>query len=942
MAAGTEAAALVGRPAVWGRLTAVRRTLEWAAAEPARLGDVPFLGSNCTRLLQEAAALLGDESPEGLMAAITALQGADDEGEARGQAVQAACDALDALVPMGLVGMPVLDVGDPQARLVVPRRGRNQRRGRDGGRDDRRGDGPDDEAEAIGGDTTDGDDRVDDAEGDGSGPADADAPAAEGADASATDGAPEVQDPGAREASKVRTRAPRTPDDELLDLVAEAREAARRGDSQRKKGARPTIEPRLPLVHDDRGGRGLDTVEGISSDVIAALDEQGISTVGDLLLTPPADFDRRPMYREGEAPEEEVMVRGTVRSVCTRLSPGVARREVVLELRGGATVVARWMGPWPRGFSGWHEGVELALVGELTEDDTGLALYEAEPVGVDGRGSGWLATYEIDGVAERDMRDAVARSLVTIVDLLRDHMPAAIVERHRLMTIDEALRDAHFPANTTRRGRARLAFEELFLLQLGLALRGGRARPPRGIGHRALHGLVGQLDLQHNIVLDDGQERAFAEIRRDLVRKTPMARLLQGDVGAGKSMIALLSGVVVAENKAQVAFVCPDSLTAERRFLFAEPLLRSLGINPLLVNGKVGHAQADAIRRGEALIVYGTDELLQKSVEWRRLGLVVAEERDRYGTIQPEQLPGKSHRPDLLVVTTAPVPASLSFSVYGEFDVSVVPRRSGARAVPRVFSADQRAEAYELVARQLEQGHQAYVAFPAAPGRDLLGPDDARRFAQAIGKEYLSDPRIAVYSSAMSRDERFRVFDDFRHRRIDVLVSTTFIEDAPAVANATAMVVEHADKDSLIRLHRLRGHLQHGTCAFVLGDGAGEEGRRLVDLACEEADGYRLAELDLQQRGLEALLGDRAEEAPDLAWADPPQDRALLLRAREEAFELLAQDPELRRAHALGPALHSRWGDWLGEEVVPGGEGGEGKGGRKGRGGRRRRRRRRR
>ncbi|MCK6505994.1 hypothetical protein L6R53_21855 [Myxococcota bacterium] len=908
-------------PTAWGRLAAVRRTLEWVRLSPERELRAPYLGANCARLLDEALALVDgpDEIPAALRQA-RALLADLDQAQADDRAVLLArvVQALEQVQPVAQVGAPLLPL-PARARLVIAGQGRGGGPGRpvpeprpkpaEGPAAGGAGDG-------VAGDGVAGDGVAGDAAEEGV--------TADEALAEAAGAAPPPEDD--LEALLAQLRAGAAAPAARPSRPAPAREALARDDARddAQREDREGGAGRLPFLHPERGELPLAEVPGLDPTLVARLDAQGLSTVADLLLLPPEGFERRPHLRaaveEGESVGDgRVVVRGQVIRRCSRLSPGLVRREVVLDLRDGVRVVARWVGAPPRGFEGWNPGTEVALVGEPSwdaapDDEGGVAsLFEAEVVGLDGRGSGWLATYGLEGIDDSDLRDAIARLLPLVLGQVKDTLPPPVLEHHRLLGLDEALRDAHFPANTTRRGRTRLAFEELFLLQLGVAMRAAASRGTRGTAHKALHGYLGQLELQHGIVLDDGQEQALSEIRRDLIQPRPMNRLLQGDVGAGKGLVALLAAVIVAENRAQVAVVCPDGLSAERRFLFAEPLLRSVGISPVLAGTSVAHAQADAIRRGEAHVVFGTQALIDEKVEWKRLGLVIVEERDRYGTVSPQALAARTPRPDLLVMTTAPIPASLSLSVFGEFDMSVVPRRASHLAAARVFEGGDRSQVYELVRQQVQAGHQAMVVFPVAGGRDLLGPEDARRFAEAMRKEILPEARVAVYASAMSREERFRVFDDFAHRRVDLLVSTTFIEDAPAVDNATVMVVEHADKHSLVRLYRLRGHLRYGTCAFVLGDQPSAAGRKVVELAAQEHDGFHLAELDLQFRGVEELLGDRAVEAPQFAWADPPEDRALLLRARAEAFDLARQDPELRRWKGLSRAVQVRWGEWLGE-----------------------------
>jgi ATP-dependent DNA helicase RecG len=684
----------------------------------------------------------------------------------------------------------------------------------------------------------------------------------------------------------------------------------------------PPSLPKRPLGDPEGSGLRLSTLSSVDEDTAAALEEAGLLTIAELLLQPPANLQRPPVASiSADMPVGVVMVRATVLSRCLRLNPAGRRWEVVLVASGGERLVCRWITAAPRGWSTWEVGAQIALTGTVEPtDESGPILYEAEPVGTDGRGSGLMPMYGMPELDDALLRDVVAEALATITGQLIDPMPGSVLERYRLLPLDEALRDAHFPANASYRGRLRLVFEELLLLQLGIIWRAGRGQEERGFAHAPLHTGVAQLGSQHNLYLDNGQESAFSDIRRDLARPTPMSRLLQGDVGTGKNLVALMAAVMVAESRIQVAMIGPDPLSVERLYLFAENLLRSVGINPLLITDSLNHAQADAIRRGEAHVIFGTQRLLSSDIHWRRLGLVIVEERGTFGSVSLQSLPRrKGPCPDLLVTTPVPIPSSLAFTVFGEFDVSLIPVTRQLRSSGRIFDATERAEAYESLRVHLDAGRQAFLVFPVRNGRDLLGPDDALRMAKALQADALPGSRIGIYCSAMTRDERFRVFDDFQHRRIDVLVCTTYIEEAPSVDNATVMMIEYADLHDMDRLHRLRGYVSRGprpgNTIYMLSESPSEDARSRIETVIREPDGFRLAELDLQVRGTEALLGDRAGEVPAFQWADPPRDREQLLCARAEAFKLIREMPELKRWPELVNAIRIRWGDWFGDTL---------------------------
>jgi len=569
-----------------------------------------------------------------------------------------------------------------------------------------------------------------------------------------------------------------------------------------------------------------------------------------------------------------------------------------------------------------------------------MVVHEAEPVGVDGQGSGFMPEYAVSGVDGAVMRDGVAEALVITKGRIKDTLPSALMTRYRLSRLEESLRDAHFPGNGSERGRQRLAFEELLLLQIGVVLRARKGQTERGFAHTINHKGVGQLGSHNSVYLDDGQEIVFDTIRRDLASHRPMTRLLQSDLGSEQGMVVLFSALSVAENGTQVAIVGPDAEALERRYLFAEPLLRSVGVVSMLVTEPISHAQSDAIRRGEVHVVFGLSGLTDSSVEWNRLGLVVVEEKGEFGLVKTESFKDLSRRPDLLVTTAVPIPSSLAFTVFGEFDVSVVPATREIQTTMTVYDADARDDAYVVAREQVEAGRQALVVFPVRDGQDLLGPKDALRMAEALQSETFPGAAIGVYCSAMTREERFRVFEDFQHRRIDVLVCTTYIEESPSVDNATVMVIEYADMHDVVRLHRLRGHVgrgvRPGNVALVLSDTPEDGSRDKLETVCREMDGFQLAEMDLSERGAKALLGDRSEELPKFSWASPSEDRQLLLRARSEAFRMLAKSPRLDKYPGLIPSIRHWWGGWLGDVLPP--ETSQ----KRGHGGRNRRRRRRR
>ena len=668
--------------------------------------------------------------------------------------------------------------------------------------------------------------------------------------------------------------------------------------AERKKQAAepppPPPPPRLPLGAPNGTGRPISSLRSATPANVDALAAAGIVTLTDLLLRIPVDHELlEPLAPDAELPEDdqELALTGEIKARWLRFGPAGRVAEADL-LVGERLVRCRWATPpeaLPAG--------ELTLVGRLERSGDVPVLYEPQRWWTS-RGTVRRPRYGIEHVSDAEVHRLVREALAGNADRIQDPLPRPMVKDARILGITEALWELHVPSTGLSRGRERWAFEELLYYQLAVASR--QQVRHRGIGHGLGHSLVARLQQEHGIVLNDSQEIVFDEIRRDLRKATAMTRLLQGDVGSGKALVALLTGLLVADAKAQVCFLGPDDISAAHRYLFAEPTLRALGLVPQLISGKPNAAQLDALRRGEASCVFATHELAKGGLpEFKKLGLVIVEERSHFGVLDRKDLAQKGIHPDLLVVTSVPIPASLAFTIFSDHDISVLHDSDRQLVEARVRTPEGREEAYAQVRERLDAGRQGYVCFPLLEGRDLLPLDRARQLVAALSAEAFPGRTLALYHGGMTRDERQRVFDDFQRRRVDVLVATTNIEDAPEVANATAMHVENADRYDLVRLHRLRGHVargrEAGICNFVFSSKPGDEGRRLVELLAREQDGFAVAEQDRLARGDEALLGPRRADLPSFEVAETARDRVLLLRARRAALGVLMQDPELRQ-----------------------------------------------
>jgi len=509
-----------------------------------------------------------------------------------------------------------------------------------------------------------------------------------------------------------------------------------------------------------------------------------------------------------------------------------------------------------------------------------------------------------------------------------EDLPAAVRERRRLLSRGEALRQAHFPAPgsdlVAAAARAtpafrRLVFEEFFFLQLALARRRRGVKAEAGIvfetGPRAMAAAVARLPFG----LTGSQQKVLAEIARDMARPEPMNRLLQGDVGSGKTAVAFVAALLAVQSGWQAAHMAPTEILAAQHAATLRRWLEGSGIEVALIGamarGGAQKAAREAVRSGRARIAVGTHALLEESVAFERLGLVVVDEQHRFGVMQRASLMAKGRRPDVLVMTATPIPRTLALAFYGDLDQSKITELPPGRTPveTRLFGESQRKKVLDAVRAELAAGRQAFVVYPLVEESEKSDLADATGGAETLATAF-APHAVGLLHGRMKGEEKQAVMDAFRRGELKVLVATTVIEVGVDVPNATVMVVEHAERFGLSQLHQLRGRVGRGAArssCLLLAQlrQAGADARERLQALCATQDGFELARVDLKLRGPGELLGTRQSGQALLEVADLYRDEAILDEAREEAFALVEADPDLAAPEhqATARALAQRW-----------------------------------
>ena len=530
-----------------------------------------------------------------------------------------------------------------------------------------------------------------------------------------------------------------------------------------------------------------------------------------------------------------------------------------------------------------------------------------------------VPVYEAVGTfGTRQIRRAVYATLQNLEPHIPDPLPRELLARFRYPSRREALIAAHFPPhdeslealNLFRSpAQQRLIFEEFFLYQLSLALKRKETRKENAVQFRVREEKVREALKRILPFKPTGaQKRVLAEIAGDLEKPAPMNRLLQGDVGSGKTIVALEAAVIAIENGCQAVLMAPTEILAVQHYLSARRVLAPGGYRvELLISGlkpAEKSAARERIRRGEAQLVIGTHALIEEQVEFHRLGFVAIDEQHRFGVLQRKKLMDKAasqgHAPHVLVLTATPIPRTLSLTLYGDLDVSVLDELPPGRTPieTRMTTQSHLPGVWEFLRREVAAGHQGYVVYPVIE-ESKLELKAAMEGHERLSKTIFPALQVGLLHGRLSSEEKEEVMQRFRQNEIQILVTTTVVEVGVDVPNATVMVIEHAERFGLAQLHQLRGRIGRGAqkshCILVAPYRMTDDGRARLETMVRTSNGFEIAETDLQLRGPGEFFGTRQSGEIGFHLANPLRDRALLESAREEAF-LLVEDPAKKEA----------------------------------------------
>ncbi|MDP2938008.1 MAG: ATP-dependent DNA helicase RecG [Candidatus Omnitrophota bacterium] len=656
----------------------------------------------------------------------------------------------------------------------------------------------------------------------------------------------------------------------------------------------------------------LQYLKGIGPKRAKSFNKLGINTIEDLLYYFPRRYEDRTNFISISKLQEDqtytikaqVLARGERRSFRRR---GFSIIEVAVG-DSTAKIFCVWFNqPYLKEY--FKVGVTLILYGRIERYAGRLQMNSPEFEVVSSKSDESLNIGRItpiyslpEAMTQRRLRQIIKYALDEYLPKINDFLPFDIRSRNNLLNLAKSLLAIHFPDNfeIQKEALSRLSFEEFFLFQIPLALRKVKKKQRKGIAHQVEGELVANFITGLPFQLTRAQEKVIGEIKADMAAAEPMQRLLQGDVGSGKTVVATIAGLMAIQGGYQAAFMVPTEILARQHYdkISAQSRGVRLGLLTSSANEKEKKRMYKEIAEGEINLAIGTHALLEEAVKFKNLGLVVIDEQHKFGVGQRALLPVKGANPDVLIMTATPIPRTLAITLYGDLDVSIINELPPGRLAVKTmhFTQENKSSAYEIAKDQLRQGSQAYIVYPVIEESYVLDIKGAKKMYSELKSGEFKEFKLGLIHGRLKQSEQDEIMLKFKQKELDLLVSTTVLEVGIDIANATCMMVESAERFGLSQLHQLRGRVGRGrqeSFCILISDAETPEAKARLEAMIKYNDGFRIAEEDLKIRGPGEFFGLRQSGLSELRIANPLTQMQLLKKAREEAIRLTHLDPKL-------------------------------------------------
>ena len=665
-------------------------------------------------------------------------------------------------------------------------------------------------------------------------------------------------------------------------------------------------------------------LKGVGPKMAARFAAKKIATVEDLLFYLPRTYeDRREIKKINRLELEKTQsVVGAVTSAQYRFYGRKKILEIVIS-DGTANLTAKWFkGQMSYLLGIFKKGTKVIFTGDIRPDYNGKSMIHPDYEILDDKDEENLLNFkrivpiysETEGLHQKYFRKVMNFALENYSRYVTSPIPYNICEKRNLFNIHEALLSVHFPGNNESpekfisfqsEAHRRLIYDEFFFFQLGMAIKKKGRIIDAGIKFNIDGNYLNKFLEFLPFRLTSAQERVINEIQTDMASESAMNRLLQGDVGSGKTIVSMAAMITACANSYQAAIMAPTEILAKQHYETIKSWAEKIGLKSVLLTGSMTNSVRNEvisqIQNGEANIIIGTHALIQEDVDFHKLGMVVIDEQHRFGVMQRATLRAKGINADVLVMTATPIPRTLAMTVYGDLDVSVIDEMPpGKKPVRTILVAESRREkVYQTISAELAKGHQAFIVYPLVEQSETLDLKDATNMSAHLQKDIFPNAHVGLIHGKMKEKEKDKIMRDFLQNKIQILVSTTVIEVGIDVPRASLMVIEHAERFGLSQLHQLRGRVGRrdipSSCILLADYKCSADARKRLKVMEKTTDGFAIAEEDLAIRGPGDFLGTRQSGLPDFRIASIIRDARILNDAKEDAFQLAERDPFLEK-----------------------------------------------